>query len=204
MGFFKKILFYFFSIVFLFFVYKNCYHNTYESGVCSVLEKTVESMSPSETTGSDSLNWMKAVQENISGLEYHIRYFSNGKYHQSPNRAHNTRITYFPHRVNIAPRVTEKPENEVQQENSGTKENTKSYENYSLDIAVKGYGTTEAITYPFTSGSLISQNNEAFAQDQHMRVEYINNEQGTRQNFIIQQPVEGDELAVHLTLSTTL
>jgi hypothetical protein len=69
---------------------------------------------------------------------------------------------------------------------------------------VKGYGTTKKIVHPFHAETLVSENNEAFAKDEHMQVEYINNEEGTRQNFIINQPIKGNELAVHLNINTSL
>jgi hypothetical protein len=69
---------------------------------------------------------------------------------------------------------------------------------------VKGYGTTQKIVHPFQAETLVSENNEAFAKDERMQVEYINNKEGTRQNFIINQPIQGSELAVHLNINTSL
>ncbi|MFA7379457.1 MAG: FG-GAP-like repeat-containing protein [Bacteroidia bacterium] len=149
-------------------------------------------------------NWQQKVQQDIALREYHINYAADKKYHQSPNRANNTRITYYPQSIQIAPRTLEEYEEVKPTEPNAERKLSKTFEDYTLQLEVKGYGITQKIVHPFQAQKLISENNEAFAKDGHMKVEYINNEQGTRQNFIINQPVKGNELAVHLNINTSL
>jgi hypothetical protein len=149
-------------------------------------------------------NWLQKVQKDIASREYHINYATDKKYHQSPNRANNTRITYYPQSIQIAPRTLEEYEEIPSTELEAERKISKTFEDYTLELEVKGYGTKQKIVHPFQAEKLISENNEAFAQDEHMQVEYINNEEGTRQNFIINQPIQGNELAVHLNINTSL
>ncbi|MFA7379458.1 MAG: FG-GAP-like repeat-containing protein [Bacteroidia bacterium] len=149
-------------------------------------------------------NWLQKVQKDIASREYHINYATDKKYHQSPNRANNTRITYYPQSIQIAPRTLEELEETPSIEPNAKRKLSKTFEDYTLQLEVKGYGTTKKIVHPFQAEKLLSENNEAFAKDEHMRVEYINNEEGTRQNFIINQPIKGNELAVHLNINTNL
>jgi hypothetical protein len=181
----------------------------------TILSAGVNNLSPivvyaeKENTKKDVLpftqdNWLQKVQQDIASREYHINYAADKKYHQSPNRANNTRITYYPRSIQIAPRTLEEYEETPPTEPNTERKLSKTYEDYTLHLEVKGYGTTKKIVHPFHAEKLISENNEAFAQDGHMQVEYINNEEGTRQNFIIHQPIKGNELAVHLNINTSL
>jgi len=149
-------------------------------------------------------NWLQKVQQDIASREYHINYAADKKYHQSPNRANNTRITYYPRSIQIAPRTLEEYEETPSTELYAERKLSKTFEDYTLQLEVKGYGTTKKLVHPFHAEKLMSENSEAFAQDGHMQVEYINNEEGTRQNFIINQPINGNELAVHLNINTSL
>ncbi|MBP6303390.1 MAG: FG-GAP repeat protein, partial [Bacteroidia bacterium] len=181
----------------------------------TILSAGINKLSPivvyaeKENTKKDTLpftqdNWLQKVQQDIASRECHINFAADKKYHQSPNRANNTRITYYPKSIQIAPRTIEEYEAIPPTELKAEKEISKTYEDYTLQLEVKGYGTTKKIIHPFQAEKLISENNEAFAKDDHMQVEYINNEEGTRQNFIIQQPIAGNELAVHLNINTSL
>ncbi len=149
-------------------------------------------------------NWLQKVQQDIASREYHINFAADKKYHQSPNRANNTRITYYPRSIQIAPRTLEEYEATSPTEPNAERKLSKTFEDFTLHLEVKGYGTSKKIVHPFHAETLMSENNEAFAQDGHMQVEYINNEEGTRQNFIINQPTKGNELAVHLNINTSL
>ena len=181
----------------------------------TILSAGVNNLSPTvvyaekENTKKDALpfsqdNWLQKVQQDIAAREYHINYAADKKYHQSPNRANNTRITYYPQSIQIAPRTIEEYEEVKPTELNAERKLSKTFEDYTLQLEVKGYGTIKKIVHPFHAEKLISENNEAFAQDGHMQVEYINNEEGTRQNFIINQPINGNELAVHLNINTSL
>ena len=166
-----------------------------------VLCKTSSNSIPAHTNQD---NWQQKMLQDIAAREYHINYAADQKYHQSPNRANNTRITYYPQSIQIAPRTLEELEEVKPTEPNAEKKLSKTFEDYTLELELKGYGTTQKIVHPFQSEKLISENNEAFAQDGHMKVEYINNEEGTRQNFIINQPIKGNELAVYLNIYTSL
>jgi hypothetical protein len=181
----------------------------------TILSAGVNNLSPivvyaeKENTKNDTLplspdNWLQKVQQDILVREYNINYSADKKYHQSPNRANNTRITYYPKSIQIAPRTLEELEGVKPTEPNAERKLSKTFEDYTLQLEVKGYGTTKKIVHPFHAETLVSENNEAFAKDERMQVEYINNEEGTRQNFIINQPIKGNELAVHLNINTNL
>lgn len=148
----------------------------------------------------DSINqdWYSQALDNIKKQEYNITYSEElGVYH-SPNRKNNLRFTYKNNGFIVAPRVTE---TFIEDENNplAQREKIKVSDDWSAEFKVLGYGRNSKIEKIFNGNEFISIENTAVIEDDNMKVDYINNEKGMRQNFTIyNKPINKNGL---LTLS---
>lgn len=121
------------------------------------------------------------IQEYLTRSEYFIHWQSNAGIYTSPNRKNSLRAVYTGQEMSIT------PQNAQQQ--------------WSFSLTVKGVYANGGPLYKPVKQPLVSmdENTIQFNHDDHFTVEYVNNEQGIRQNFIIQQPaVHTHKLSVQL------
>ncbi len=142
------------------------------------------------TNNKDSVDqdWYSTVIEKLQKEEYNISYSENIKSYQSPNRNNNLRFVYNQNGFSVKPRVTE-----ISLDNDfniphieAKKENIKKIKDWNAEFTVLGYGRGNKIENTFTGTDIIVENNTAYIEDENMRIDYINNKEGMRQNFIIQ------------------
>jgi hypothetical protein len=110
------------------------------------------------------------IRQHIEFSEYFIRWQNSEGIYQSPNRKNSLYASYTGQEINIAP--------------SG-----KVQEQWSFSLTVKSVKADGRSVYKPTDNPLviIDDNTIQFNHDNQFIVEYVNNEQGIRQNFIIQQ-----------------
>jgi len=144
-------------------------------------------------------NWMQSVQKDISLREYQISYNDEERVYQSPNRANDIRVKYFPKKLEVLPRngsaIISSPENGISTAESAN-------EDFKLSFSIIGFENTN-----FEASSLVADRNSAYAEDENMIVEYLNDESGTRQNFIAknkQLANSEDKLILKLEIETGL
>lgn len=127
---------------------------------------------------------MRQMHDQITRSEYAINWQSNTGIYQSANSRHDLHAVYTGQEMSITPRNTQ--------------------QQWSFGLAVKGVSADGRSLYkPSTQAvATIHDGTIQFNHDDHYTVEYVNNEQGIRQNFIVQKPaVQAHKLTVQLQAS---
>lgn len=110
------------------------------------------------------------IQKEIERSEYFIYRKNNVSPYQSPNRKNGVSTAYTIDGMSIIPHDQQ--------------------QHWSFSLIVKGVCADGRSVYKLVDQPLVSmyENTIQFNHNNHFTVEYVNNEQGIRQNFIIQQP----------------
>jgi len=139
---------------------------------------------PKSSSGIPTGSTLSSIQESIAKREYRITYDSAHHALQSPNRRHNLRAYYRPGKLAIQNRVDSAGQNfRVELVNEGIYADGSLIAKAESDAVSRNSNDTAAITH------------QGFAE------EFINNEEGIRQNFIIDQaPAHTQQLSVRLSV----
>jgi hypothetical protein len=110
---------------------------------------------------------MLQIKKQIAGSEYFIRWQQQAGAWQSPNRKNNLRATYHGNAVHIST---------IQQTG-----------NWSFNLAVKAIAANDGKAFEPVANPVVTANEDTirFNHRNRFTVEYINNENGIRQNFIV-------------------
>ncbi|MCF0049858.1 FG-GAP-like repeat-containing protein [Dyadobacter sp. LJ53] len=130
------------------------------------------------TTGNDP---MKHILASISSQEYHITFNSVKGQLQSPNRAQNLRSSFEPGKLTVENR-------------------TGSSSSFRLSLITKGvFADGQKLYRPKSDAVKDLKENELKINHGGYTEEYLNDEKGIRQNFIVHSaPAQTNELEVHL------
>ncbi len=141
--------------------------------------------SPIATQSGIDQNWYSAVTQDIAKSEYFIRYQEKAKSYQSPNRSQNLRITYFNDGFSLAPRTGSNDSWNVDMRLTSVSKGQKGLSLAGTDIQVK--------------------DNRMTAENNDIQIEYLNNAEGMRQNFLVKNKPAGHQpLTLTLKSSTNL
>jgi hypothetical protein len=165
------------------------------------ISKTSLVNNTSDIKSLESSDWYTKVTQTIEKEEYSITYVNNLKAYQSPNRAQNLRFIYSADGFTAKPRTTKIPL--FDQSDRNLKKEEKQYrqiDEWQVKLQVAGYGRTVKLK-GFTGKELGVSKNKAFIEDESLKIEYENNEEGMRQNFIVKEKPEGNGL-LKLKIST--
>ena len=116
-------------------------------------------------------DWTTQVQRSILASEYHIQYQEQVAALQSPNRAQNLRITYWPDGFQLKPRTGEG--------------------DWHVDLRIEGIGKDVEQFQPMTDPAISLSENTLVMDHGAFKVDYLNDEQGMRQNFTVDRRPEG-------------
>lgn len=160
----------------------------YACYTCFLPESFILPMSESRSTGpaktiQQPANIPQGFRETIAAREYHITRDQAGNRLQSPNRKHNLRAFYQPGKLTIQNRVG----------SSG--------QHFSLILKNEGIRADgQLIDHPNPSAEPEMLENRLLIRHSKFVEEFINNEEGVRQNFVINHALAGaSELQVNLT-----
>ena len=153
----------------------------------------------------DSINqdWYSQALNNIKKQEYHIAYSEETGFYQSPNRKNNLRFTYKNDGFIVTPRVT--VTYKVDENNPlSQREKIEVSDEWKTEFKVLGYGRDGNIEKEFNGTELIVGNNSAHIEDPNMKIDYLNNEKGMRQDFTIYNKPQNDHglLTLLFTIKT--
>ncbi len=144
-----------------------------------------------------SQNWYATAQENIRQSEYHFTWEEKLRAYCTPNRKNNLRFFYTDKGFSVEPRTTKIPLGEFDpmarpdEIKYITLPNWKV--NINLDKKQVGNGKWEII------------NNKAEYVTDNITVQYINNDEGMRQNFMVHKPLsKSSTLKLNLNIKTKL
>ncbi len=142
-------------------------------------------------------NWFATIQKEMSKSEYFIREDAASGNLGSPNRKNNLRFTYDADGFSVKPRTTKIPLEELKPGQDPEAIKYKTIKDWAIRFDLnnnqwgKGYWK-------------IAHNKAEYVTDK-VTVQYDNQEEGMRQNFVVQAPLEkGKKLAIGFKVSTTL
>ncbi len=144
-----------------------------------------------------SQNWMATAQENIRKSEYHFTWDEKQKAYCTPNRKNNLRFFYNDRGFIVEPGRTKIPIGDVDKTTNPDEIKYRSIPNwkikFNLDKKQVGSGKWQIV------------NNKAEYITDNITVQYINNDEGMRQNFIVYSPISNnDELKINFSIKTKL
>jgi len=139
---------------------------------------------PSPLTGIPTGNTLSSIQDGIAKREYNITYDSTHQALQSPNRRQNLRAYYRPGKLTVQNRV----------DSSG--------HNFRMELVNEGIYADGTLVATAESGAALQHQNDTLKiAHKHFTEEFINNQAGIRQNFIIADaPTETRQLSVRLSV----
>ncbi|MCB9165329.1 MAG: FG-GAP repeat protein [Flavobacteriales bacterium] len=117
-------------------------------------------------------DWYAAITKDIAASEYHIRWQEEAGAYQSPNRKQDLRITYRADGFSLKPRVADSL--------------------WSVSLTLDRIGRMEQWYLPTDSASITAQDAHLLADHGAFTVEYLNTEEGMRQNFIVRERPAGE------------
>ena len=144
-----------------------------------------------------SQNWMSSAQENIRKAEYHFKWEEKYSAYCTPNRKNNLRFFYNDKGFTVEPRTTKIPIGEYDPVKRPGEIKYKSIPNwkikFNLDKRQVGKGAWN-----------ITDNKAEYITDK-ITVQYINSDEGMRQNFIVHSPLsKTNTLKINFNIKTKL
>ncbi|MEP7255595.1 MAG: T9SS type A sorting domain-containing protein [Ferruginibacter sp.] len=138
-----------------------------------------------DTASLKQSNWYTEALKGIEESEYEIKYDEATKSYASPNRKNNLRSFY------TATTFTLQPRND-------------SADKWKLGLTLKGIYAGNQKIYSPTVNAVVTQSGKIiqFNHNNDFTVEYINNREGVRQNFIIEKEPAGKQQTINLKLQT--
>jgi hypothetical protein len=130
-------------------------------------------------------NWYATAMKNMQEGEYHFNKVTNSNSYSTPNRKNNLRFYYDENGFTVQPRATRIPIGDYDITTPPDQIKYKTLPDwkiaFNLDKKQVGKGTWQI------NGST------AEYKTNNVTVQYINNTEGMRQNFIVQKPLSEDE-----------
>ncbi|MBL0055242.1 MAG: FG-GAP repeat protein [Chitinophagaceae bacterium] len=144
-----------------------------------------------------SPGWMAQAQENIRKSEYHFKWEEKLNAYCSPNRKNNLRFFYTEKGFTVEPRTTKIPIGEFDPLKRPDEIKYKNIPNWKIRFNLDKKQAT--------NGKWQIVNNKAEYVTDNITVQYINNDEGMRQNFIVSAPLSNDyELKINFSIKTKL
>jgi hypothetical protein len=142
-------------------------------------------------------SWYTEAMKNLEQKEYEFHQDDSAGTYTTPNRHNNLRFHYSENGFTAEPRITKIPVGEI---DATTPPDEVSYTTlpdwmvaFTLDKEQTGNGTWQI------------NGNRAEYQADNITVQYLNNEEGMRQNFIVHKPLSaGNHLKLRFSIQTTL
>ena len=164
--------------------------------------KTTTPVNPLEFTKqkpveAPSADWMASAQENIRNSEYHFSWQEKQNSWSTPNRKNNFRFFYTEEGFTVEPRTTQIP---LEIDDLFTTADKVTYKHlpdwkikFNLNKKQIGKGSWK-----------VAANKAEYITDK-VTVQYINNDDGMRQNFIVHAPISKEgELKINFSVKTKL
>ncbi|MBL8008294.1 MAG: FG-GAP repeat protein [Ignavibacteria bacterium] len=143
--------------------------------------------------------WKEIVQKNIEKEEYNITFNEQTKTYSSPNRKNNITFLYGKDGFTAKTMQTKIPASEIN--DAAIQDEKRKYEiipEWSVSVKLTEIVSGEAKNTSETGTGILLEdseiktiNNTAFIEDDNLRINYTNNEEGMRQDFIIKKKPEG-------------
>lgn len=138
-------------------------------------------------------NWYSESLEKIKNLEYQITYSTEIDLYQASNRKNNLHFIYKKNGFSVRSLDTKYGGNE-----------SLKIKNWNASFTINGYGRNGIIEKKFEGTVFNTKNNLAFIEDNNMQIQYINDYDGMRQNFIVKTKPKQEQgfLTLNMTIET--
>ncbi|MBK8553963.1 MAG: FG-GAP repeat protein [Ignavibacteria bacterium] len=159
----------------------------------------INNNNPAKEPGSDNFDkdWYSKATENIQKDEYKISYNEELGAYQSPNRKNNIRFIYHKDGFTAVTRDARRKTLDGFGQTSSVKRQTE--DEWKVQLRITNYKLR------ITNEELKVADNKAFIENENIRIDYTNNEDGMRQDFIIKNRPEGEgKLRLNLSADTKL
>ena len=152
---------------------------------------------PKKTTEAWSQNWMAAAQENIRKSEYNFKWEEKLNAYCTPNRKNNLRFFYTERGFTVEPRTTQIPIGNFDPMSMPDEIKYKAIPNWKVKFNLNKNQVGKGFWK-------IAENRAEYITNK-ITVQYINNDDGMRQNFIVHSSLsKNDELKINLNIKTKL
>jgi hypothetical protein len=159
-------------------------------------QKQIRKQNGSEQNKKDEIdqNWLSTVIQNIKYEEYNIVYDKQTNVYESPNEKNNINFIYYDHGFTAKTLITKIPLFDINDKT--IKEKDKKFKKipaWKINFELSGYkrNNTGSELTEFKGKSIIPDSNKAFIQDDDIKIDYLNNEYGMRQDFTIKNKPDG-------------
>ncbi|MBK7305565.1 MAG: FG-GAP repeat protein [Chitinophagaceae bacterium] len=152
---------------------------------------------PPKSTENYSQDCLSKAQENIRKSEYNFKWEEKLRAYCTPNRKNNLRFFYNDNGFAVEPRTTQIPIGDFDHKTRADEIKYRTLSNwkvkFKLDKKQIGKGAWQ-----------ITENKAEYITD-NITVQYINNDEGMRQNFIVNTPLSNDDkLKINFSIKTSL
>jgi hypothetical protein len=150
--------------------------------------------------------WYAKVVAQIRRDEYHVSWAEGLAAFASPNRANNLRFLYFADGFTVRPRQTRIPlfDEKDPRYDPAVGVQYSEVPDWNLDLRVRGVGRGRDLA-AFGASKVETRENRAWSEDERLRVDYVNDDAGMRQDFVVKSRPEGrGRLRVELSVDTAL
>ena len=155
-----------------------------------------------KATEAWSPNWMAAAQENIRQSEYHFKWEEKQNAYCTPNRKNNLRFFYTDKGFTVEPRTTKIP---IGDPIAIGFDPTKLPDEIKCKLIPDWKIKFNLDKKQISNGKWQIVNNKAEYITKNITVQYINNDEGMRQNFIVDAPISKTNLLnLNLGIKTKL
>ncbi len=156
-----------------------------------------------DTASLKQSNWYSDALKNIAASEYHFEWEEKLNAYCTPNRKNNLRFFYDENGFTVEPRATQIPIGDYDPLKRPDKIKYKQLPNWKINFNLDKKQVGKGIWQ-------VNENKAEYVTD-NITVQYINNEEGMRQNFIVHKPSAGrcalskkDELNINFSIKTKL
>lgn len=144
-----------------------------------------------------SQRWMGEAQENIRKSEYHFKWEEKYKSYCTPNRKNNFRFFYNDNGFTVEPRTTKIPLGKFDLLVRPDEIKYKTIPNWKIRFGLD--------RKQVSNGTWVVTENKAEFITKKITVQYVNNDEGMRQNFIVHSPLsKKDDLKIKFRIKTKL
>lgn len=150
-------------------------------------------------------SWYEEVKKNIHQEEYNISFSESAKSYQSPNRNQNLRFYYYANGFSVKPRQTQIPLFDLSDRILNEEDKKyQSIEDWLIKFSLVDFGR-KGQRQRFFGGKLVVNKNSAEIEDKNLKITYLNDEKGMRQDFIVKNKLKGNgNLRLTISIETAL
>ncbi|MBS1516868.1 MAG: FG-GAP repeat protein [Bacteroidetes bacterium] len=164
-----------------------------------------------DESNPESSDWYTEALSNIQKAEYNVSFSEDLNAFQSPNRANNMRFVYNKNGFTAMLRnnkvaMFDESDKTIEEKNKKYNYLDEWKVNFKIENVSKELNSnTENHYTDFDGNEFNTSNNQISIENENLRIQYLNDEKGMRQDFIVKNKPEGDgQLRLNINADTEL